>query len=206
MWEKQMPAGTVIPNDNFDWCAKIVDECLVGTWAQAKLKIPHPVLQKLVDIGQEEINIVIRAADFRHNVILGEYIDIDTLQLHLIWFPVNHLYNVEIPLTKQAASLSTVDVEESVQNMNSLLAKNTLLKCFQNQSKLKDILDWAVSQTYDNSPITGWLEDLECVLPLEDPSESQVFKRSISKIELSGFVEDCIDKINTEAIQDGESK
>ena len=38
MCEKKMPQGCVVPDDNYDWTAKMIDECIVDSWALAKFK------------------------------------------------------------------------------------------------------------------------------------------------------------------------
>jgi len=36
--EHRLPQGLVIPDENHDWSTKIIDECIVGNWALAKIK------------------------------------------------------------------------------------------------------------------------------------------------------------------------
>ena len=38
MCERKMPQGCNVPDDNYDWTAKMVDECIVDSWALAKFK------------------------------------------------------------------------------------------------------------------------------------------------------------------------
>jgi hypothetical protein len=38
MCERKMPQGVVIPDETYDWTAKMIDECIVDTWALAKFK------------------------------------------------------------------------------------------------------------------------------------------------------------------------
>jgi hypothetical protein len=38
MFENKIPQGCVIPDDNYDWTCKMIDECTVDSWALAKLK------------------------------------------------------------------------------------------------------------------------------------------------------------------------
>lgn len=33
-----MPQGCNVPDENYDWTAKMVDECIVDSWALAKFK------------------------------------------------------------------------------------------------------------------------------------------------------------------------
>lgn len=41
MWERKVPQGTHIPDDNHDWTCKMIDECVVDSWALAKFKPPR---------------------------------------------------------------------------------------------------------------------------------------------------------------------
>ena len=75
-----------IPDDNHDWTAKMPEECIVGSWATVKLIFnswnsnqSNPLVLKLQRSGITEINIIIRAVDFTTNVVLGEYVDVETL-------------------------------------------------------------------------------------------------------------------------------
>jgi hypothetical protein len=37
LWEHKVPAGVALPSENADWTAKVADECIVDSWALAKL-------------------------------------------------------------------------------------------------------------------------------------------------------------------------
>jgi other hect domain ubiquitin protein ligase E3 len=36
--ENRLPNGLVIPDENHDWSAKIIDECIVGKYVLSKIK------------------------------------------------------------------------------------------------------------------------------------------------------------------------
>jgi hypothetical protein len=38
MLENKLPNGLVIPDENQDWSAKIIEEVIVGNWLLAKIK------------------------------------------------------------------------------------------------------------------------------------------------------------------------
>jgi hypothetical protein len=38
MLENKLPNGLVIPDENQDWSAKIIEECIVGNWLLCKIK------------------------------------------------------------------------------------------------------------------------------------------------------------------------
>jgi other hect domain ubiquitin protein ligase E3 len=38
MLERKIPQGCIIPDDNYDWTCKMIDECIVDSWALAKFK------------------------------------------------------------------------------------------------------------------------------------------------------------------------
>lgn len=99
MCEKKMPQGCTPPDDNYDWTSKMPDECIVDSWALAKFKTQrpsnasnsnnsqqsqasqamqlgetsYPLLNKLINLGIEEIVVLIKAVDVRGNVILAEF-------------------------------------------------------------------------------------------------------------------------------------
>ena len=37
LWENKIPNGVTLPGENTDWTAKVADECIVDSWALAKL-------------------------------------------------------------------------------------------------------------------------------------------------------------------------
>jgi hypothetical protein len=41
IWENRVPETVTLPSDRVDWNAKVADECIVDTWALAKIsRIP----------------------------------------------------------------------------------------------------------------------------------------------------------------------
>lgn len=133
MCEKKMPQGCNVPDENYDWTCKMIDECLVDTWALAKFKAPkgatidHPLLAKLINFGIEEVVVLIKAVDLRANVVLGEYHDADTMQVHSLWVPVSHLSDLHSPLPPRAIGYPTArlrsDFETSVAKSESIYAR-----------------------------------------------------------------------------------
>jgi hypothetical protein len=41
MCEKKMPQGCIVPDEHYDWTCKMIEECVVDTWALAKFKPPR---------------------------------------------------------------------------------------------------------------------------------------------------------------------
>lgn len=133
MCEKKMPQGCNVPDENYDWTCKMIDECLVDTWALARLKAPkgaaidHPLLARLINFGIEEIVVLIKAVDLRANVVFGEYHDADTMQVHSLWVPVSHLSDLHSPLPPRAVGYPTsrlrCDFETSVAKSESIYAR-----------------------------------------------------------------------------------
>lgn len=39
LWENKVPNGVVLPSENTDWTAKVADECIVDSWALAKITL-----------------------------------------------------------------------------------------------------------------------------------------------------------------------
>jgi hypothetical protein len=37
LWENKVPNGVNLPSENTDWTAKVADECMVDSWALAKI-------------------------------------------------------------------------------------------------------------------------------------------------------------------------
>jgi len=195
MCEKKMPQGCTVPDDNHDWTAKMVEECVVGSWAIAKLKFVRghltkqgsraettsTLLNKLLKLGIDEIVVQVKAADFRSNVILGEYHDPDSLLLQTVWLPVSILYDLHSPLPPSSVGYPIDLLHSKFQNdvakVDALLAKQTLVqffKSFQMQSadfamplqmpsselKLETIISWSVWEEFNSNPVMGWRKQL----------------------------------------------
>ena len=64
------------------------------------------MLNKLINFGIDEIVVLIKAVDLRGNVVLAEYQDPDTMQVHSIWVPVSHLSDLNNPLPPRAVGFT----------------------------------------------------------------------------------------------------
>ena len=44
MWENKIPNGVILPCETTDWTAKVADECIVDSWAMAKVNFSKQVI------------------------------------------------------------------------------------------------------------------------------------------------------------------
>lgn len=155
MWENKVPNGVILPSENTDWTAHVADECIVDTWALAKIsssrsgssghsqsrssqpggpECTSALIVRLQDLGVQAIVIQIKLVDARYNVVLGEYYDPENFCSHFIWFPISHLSRLDYPLPPRSIGLTrktvTLDYLKSINNLNSLYARKTLIKFF----------------------------------------------------------------------------
>lgn len=157
LWEQKIPNGVNLPSENIDWTAKVADECLVDSWALAKIsysrsashsggqsssKTAHslspetslPLILRLQNLGVQAIVIQIKLVDARYNVVLGEFYDGENSCSHFIWFPISHLYDLDYPLPPRPAGYLrkslTQNYLQSISNINSLYARKTLIQFF----------------------------------------------------------------------------
>lgn len=96
MLEKKIPAGCIIPDDSYDWSAKMPEECIVGSWFLVKL----PELKSV--FGIEEIIVMLKAIDLESKIGLVEYVDIESMRYN-IWIPLKYMYDPPVPLNTPAA-------------------------------------------------------------------------------------------------------
>lgn len=195
----------------------MIDECVVDSWALAKFKpqrsqragnvgqgsqqsviaqqgdTSFPLLNKLINLGIDEIVVLIKAVDFRGNVVLAEYQDPDTMQIHSIWIPVSHLSDLHNPLPPRAVGYSTKTLKrefnDSVQRIKTIYARQTLLQFFHafqnlnnnksgifqlpsNQIQLPDLMSWSVWEQFSSSPINGWMKELPMAIPVNTQPSS----------------------------------
>ena len=101
------------PDNHWDWSIHFYDEINVDSWVQVKLKfgkkkvvvedddheddkdnaedsqkIGIPLLDKLVDLGIQEILVQVKAIEFKRHCVLAEYNDVDTMTKHWLWIPI----------------------------------------------------------------------------------------------------------------------
>ena len=159
LWEKKVPNGVILPNENIDWTAKVADECIVDSWALAKITFSKsnsqsyqggqhsskhaqtqwseaslPLIIRLQNLGVQAVVIQIKLVDSRYNVVLGEFYDAENFCSHFIWFPISHLYELDYPLPPRSVGYTrknlTLNYLQSISNINSLYARKTLIKFF----------------------------------------------------------------------------
>mmetsp|Transcript_1514 Transcript_1514/g.1801 ORF Transcript_1514/g.1801 Transcript_1514/m.1801 type:complete len:123 (+) Transcript_1514:1233-1601(+) len=95
MCEKNMPKGCVIPDNSYDWSAKMPEECIVGSWFLVKI----PELKSV--FGVDEIVVMLKAIDLESKIGLVEYIDIESTRYN-IWIPLKYMYDPPVPLNVPA--------------------------------------------------------------------------------------------------------
>mmetsp|Transcript_28539 Transcript_28539/g.43117 ORF Transcript_28539/g.43117 Transcript_28539/m.43117 type:complete len:185 (-) Transcript_28539:5150-5704(-) len=175
---------------------------------------------RLQNLGVQAIIIQIKFIDSRYNVVLGEYFDSENYCSHMIWFPISHLYELEYPLPPRAESYSRETIAreyiESIQNINSLYARKTLIRFFSSsykaldfsqyeeslvalkkiqfeQLQLNDLISWSVQEEFANDPFNGWLSDLNCAIPIAGSADSD--KRVTETGNIHKLIEEASDKV-----------
>jgi hypothetical protein len=90
-----------------------------------------PLLNKLINFGIDEIVVLIKGVDLRANVVLAEYQDPDTMQIHSLWVPVSHLNDLHNPLPPRAVGYTVKTLKNqfnhSVAKIESVFARQTLI-------------------------------------------------------------------------------
>ena len=117
------------PDNNWDWNLHLFDEISVDSWTTAKLKFVKskgeddednaadekptaednkklgiPLLDKLLDLGIEEILVQVKAIEYKRHCVLAEYTDADTMTKHWLWIPIASLR--KIPAQIEPAAIS----------------------------------------------------------------------------------------------------
>lgn len=129
-WENRVPETVTLPSERHDWNAKVTDECIVDSWALAKIsKIPsayittaaiqraNTQLSNLMDqsssliirlqsLGLTQIVVQIKLIDSRYNVVLCEFFDAENECSHLIWLPTSLLYEMPSQLRPRTSGYS----------------------------------------------------------------------------------------------------
>ena len=235
LWENKVPSGVALPSENTDWTAKVADECVVDSWALAKLSFSKataaagqggaptgkqaqapeaalPLIIRLQNLGVQAIVVQIKLVDSRYNAVLAEYYDAENYCSHFIWFPISHLYELDHPLPPRSVGYSRGSLAakylQSIASINSLYARQTLIKFFSachqpsrgpggepaaalprsprgpapqtfrqdqfgEQLKLPELISWSVQEEFSNRPFDGWVQALNCAIPVRAPAARQ---------------------------------
>ena len=200
------------PDKNWDWNMLFFDEISVDSWTTAKLKLVRskgeddedgteeklisddskkdikklgiPLLDKLLDLGIEEILVQVKAMEYKRNCVLAEYTDSDTMTKYWLWLPMSSLRLIPaliepaaisfLPQTlnkKFKATLKNTVVAYARQSLLKIVHElqsntNAALSMFKmpvDNLKLHDIISWGVWEKFGRSPVVGWMEDFRYV-------------------------------------------
>jgi len=269
LWENKVPNGVILPSENTDWTANVADECIVDTWALAKINFSksgsssghggqssgrssHPsapeassaLILHLQDLGVQAIVIQIKLVDSRYNVVLGEFYDPENFCSHFIWFPISHLSRLDYPLPPRSIGLTrktvTLNYLKSISNINSLYARKTLIKFFSSyhaaavrpitseqgeeasvvaqpeatfrrdqfgELQFHELISWSVQEEFSGSPFSGWIQDLNCALPVsaaahleQESTNSTQASASSNQVSVQQLIKETSDKIILERL------
>ena len=148
-----MPVGANVPDESYDWSAKMPEECIIGSWFLVKI----PELKGT--FGREEIVVMLKAIDFENKLAFVEYIDVDSMRYNM-WVPLK--YDPPVPLNTPAVC-STFDnlkeiYESKIMTVNAYYAKKIIINHFTKKGvigkvlsnpnntsmRVKDILTWII--------------------------------------------------------------
>lgn len=142
MFNRNPPANCFIPDAEFDWSHKIIDEVLSDTWAIAKIspqssksakqtktqssansvKSNIPILDRLLHLEIDEILVHIKAVDGKSNSVYAQYFDSDCMMTSFFWLPISNLVDLSKPLPPRSIGFSNrklaVDFENSIQRIS----------------------------------------------------------------------------------------
>lgn len=155
MFGKQPPPGGCppIPDVDFDWSPKIIDECICDEWAIAKIapsgakskqaknqsnqtasKTNIPFIDNLLHLEIDEILVQIKAVDGRSNSVFAQYFDSDSMTTSYLWLPINSLSELAKPLPQRPIGFSNrklaEDYENSISKISQIYSRQTLIKLF----------------------------------------------------------------------------
>lgn len=212
------------PDQFWDWSQLFYDEISVDSWVKAKLKprkrkvdedeedqddkqevedskkLKVPALDKLLDLGIEEVLVQIKAIEYKRQSVLAEYIDEDSMTKHWLWIPIQALSQSSFFMEPVSISFlpQTLNKKfmQTLSNTAIAYARQSLIKIVQSlQSdtteslltfkmpvenlKLHDIISWAVWENYGSKPIVGWMDDLSHMLILDEVDSNK--KKELNK-------------------------
>jgi other hect domain ubiquitin protein ligase E3 len=166
MCEKKMPAGAVVPDDSYDWSAKMPDESIVGSWFLVKL----PELK--ATFGNEEIVVMLKAIDLENKIGYVEYIDIGSMRYNM-WVPLKYMYDLPMPLNIPAVCTEFKKLKQTYEDKllmtSAFYAKKIIINHFTKKGsigrvlsdptdkvlRVKDIITWIIGNEYARQPVSG---------------------------------------------------
>lgn len=215
MCEKKMPAGCVIPDESYDWSAKMPEECIVGSWFLVRLAELKPVF------GVEEIVVLLKAIDLEAKIGLVEYIDVGSMRYN-IWIPLKYMYDLPMPLNIPAVCSPLKQLRENYEaklmTANAYYAKKIIINHFTKKgsigkllvnpsdklTRVKDIISWIISDEYSLAPVSG-IKNAYRGIQDEDglTSLDKINEESLTKNDLTGLVQLCAKNL---AIQEAKTE
>jgi hypothetical protein len=217
MCEGKMPHGCIIRDQSYDWSVYIPQQCIIGTWAAATLAFrndaqsSHPFLTRLINHKINKLAVMIKAVDWRYEVVLCHYTDIETLQLYPLIVPISSLRELEKPLKPPASAFSLkqllFDFNQNCIHNSAIYARKTLLQLITatheplkllgsevyKNIKLIDVIKWTIKEEMNEDRIEGWLNNLSSIIVLDkkedtnellsysDPSFSETLLKKLEK-------------------------
>ena len=183
MLEKKLPAGCVIPDDSYDWSAKMPEECIVGSWFLVKLQELKSVF------GIDEIVVMLKAIDLDSKIGLVEYVDIESMRYN-IWIPLKYMYDPPVPLNTPAAWSQLQDLKNMYKSKlmaaSAFYAKKIIINHFTTKGSIRNILDHY--SEYSNCPVTGVkntikeIQDTSSSIQLESISKANLTKNDLGEL------------------------
>lgn len=79
-------------------------------------KLGIPLLDKLLELGIDEILVQIKAIEYKRHCVLAEYTDVDTMTKHWLWFPLSALSKVNSQVEPPAISFLPQTVSKKFRN------------------------------------------------------------------------------------------
>ena len=199
MCEKKMPAGAHVPDEKYDWSARMPEECIVGSWFLVKI----PELKSL--FGVENIVVMLKAIDLENKVGLVEHIDKSSMRYN-IWVPLNTLYDLPMPLGNPPVCCPLESLKEAYEaklmTANAYCAKKIIINHFTKKgsigkvlsgptdklTRVKDIISWIIGNEYSKEPISGVknvytsIHDEGSIDLLENKSKQKLTSADISEL------------------------
>eukprot|EP01022_Parablepharisma_sp_SALTPOND_P013306 TRINITY_DN1770_c0_g1_i1.p1 TRINITY_DN1770_c0_g1~~TRINITY_DN1770_c0_g1_i1.p1 ORF type:complete len:4067 (-),score=523.08 TRINITY_DN1770_c0_g1_i1:62-12262(-) len=211
MCEGNLPGNCVLPKDNRDWSTFISDECIAGTWANAKVELgktsANPVIASILRKRLTEFPALVKAVDLRIQGALCEYFDPETSKKLTLLLPIDSLKEQErpLPLPSSAYTYSELvsDFSQNLKDLTASLALRTFVAmCSADEKNLKaktvaDIIHWTVTDELKEDSVEGWVKHTKPILELCIGHSNQKHNKNglISK------VMKAVNRLNTTQIQ-----
>ena len=186
--DQHLPANCVLPKDNRNWSAFVNEECIAGSWANARVELrkealaSHPMIARVVTQKNAELAVQIKATDWRIQAALCVFADPETMRNYPLLLPIDSLKEQVHPLPTPAGCCSCEELVggfvKACNELTTSCALRTFVSMYNSalpahvvdKPDIAELAHWIVMDELRQDNVEGWLGYAQPILELAGSS------------------------------------